>query len=96
MMHLKTEPKPRRPPKKDLYPILGQAIRTENKNRWLCGQRTIRIEICEVLGISDSALSHKLKSGSFRIQEAIAIQEKFFPEIPLKELFSYKQRKKVK
>ncbi len=93
---MKTEPKPRRPPKPMLYPELAKEIRQANKVRRLCGQYTISRDICEILGISQSALSHKLKAGSFRIQEAIAIQEKFFPEIPLKELFSYAQRKKEK
>ena len=43
--------------------------------------------ISKLLGIHRNSVSYKLNEGSFYIDEAEAIQETFFPNQRLKELF---------
>ena len=54
----------------------------------------LRENIAEVLGINIATVSAKLtKPGRLRLDEAITIQETFFPELDLKYLFDYPGRK---
>ena len=51
-------------------------------------KRDITIEeMSRYLDLHRNTISYKLKSGSFSIEEASAIQKKYFPDIPLKKLF---------
>ena len=43
--------------------------------------------LAKSLNLHRNAIAYKLKIGSFSIEEAAKVQEKFFPDIPLNKLF---------
>lgn len=46
--------------------------------------------LAKCLGLHRNAISYKLKKGSFSIEEAAKIQEEYFPDISLTQLFDKK------
>lgn len=75
---------PRNPPKTK-YPVLEHELQKR--------YRGIYQEISNTLDKDYRVLQDQLKRGNLRVQDAIKIQETFFPEIPLKELFQIEERK---
>ena len=71
-----------KPTRVSIYPVLARAM-------W--EKRISQAEIARSLGIHERSVGYKLKGISlFNIDEAIYINDKFFPEIPFRELFSEK------
>lgn len=58
---------------------------------FLIGEMAIRKvtkeALAQSLGLHRNAISYKLQKGSFSIEEAVKVQEKFFPDVPLSKLF---------
>lgn len=53
----------------------------------LNGKIVFATDLAKTIGCSKSTIYRKLKENSFTIDEAIRIQEYWFPEITLKKLF---------
>lgn len=53
-------------------------------------------EMADFLGIHRNSVANKINgSSSFSIEESVKIQEKYFPELGLKYLFSKDEQKEV-
>lgn len=71
-----------KPTRVSIYPVLARAM-------W--EKRISQAEIARSLGIHERSVGYKLKGITlFNVDEAIHINDKFFPEIPFRELFSEK------
>lgn len=60
------------------YPILTERLVT-------CG--ITKNEVAKTLGLHRNAVIYKLKKGSFSIEEALLLRDKYFPNCSLRELF---------
>ena len=77
-----------KPTRVSIYPVLARAM-------W--EKRISQAEIARSLGIHERSVGYKLKGISlFNIDEAIYINDKFFPEIPFRELFSEKKNTDIR
>ena len=63
------------------YPVLERML--------LNFPRGILLKFDEALAKKEGYSRNRLKYGNFSVQDAITIQRKFFPNVPLEKLFEY-------